>query len=280
MADPILGGPVGYDSTTGLYVNLATSEYLTPQQAQQLATSFQQAQAMQPIQYDEAGTRLTPDGPGYGTPLQQAQAAYAQQQAQAATGMLNPAINSQIAAQQAQGWTPGYTSQDAQAYFTANPDVYAAFQANNYGMSPTQYAQTHFNNYGQAEGRQWGVPAASNQTYSMDSRPPSTLTGSGVTQPLFQGNSIPSQPVFQGNSIPGLQDIRSQVPTATQPFSTTTPISSGPMLSNSSPQLGYDPNQILKPQGPLPYAVDSSAWRAAPTALTDLQRGGTGMLFS
>jgi len=39
------------------------------------------------------------------------------------------------------------------SYFTQNPDVAAAYAANNYGLSPTDFAATHFNLYGQAEQR-------------------------------------------------------------------------------------------------------------------------------
>ncbi len=38
-------------------------------------------------------------------------------------------------------------------YFAANPDVAAAYQQNNYGLSPEQFATTHFQKYGQGEGR-------------------------------------------------------------------------------------------------------------------------------
>ena len=39
------------------------------------------------------------------------------------------------------------------AYFTQNPDVAAAYQANNYGLSPADFATTHYNLYGQGEQR-------------------------------------------------------------------------------------------------------------------------------
>jgi hypothetical protein len=41
----------------------------------------------------------------------------------------------------------------AQTYFQQNPDVVAAYQANNYGLTPDQFAQTHFERFGQAEQR-------------------------------------------------------------------------------------------------------------------------------
>lgn len=39
------------------------------------------------------------------------------------------------------------------AYFQGNPDVAAAYQANQFGLTPEQFAQQHYNTYGQAEGR-------------------------------------------------------------------------------------------------------------------------------
>ena len=47
------------------------------------------------------------------------------------------------------------------SYFQQYPDVAAAFQQNNYGLTADQFAQVHFNNFGKAEGRTFGAPAAS-----------------------------------------------------------------------------------------------------------------------
>lgn len=41
----------------------------------------------------------------------------------------------------------------AEAYFQQNPDVAAAYQQNNYGLTPEQFAQTHYELYGQQEQR-------------------------------------------------------------------------------------------------------------------------------
>jgi hypothetical protein len=51
----------------------------------------------------------------------------------------------------------------APAYFAANPDVAAAFEANNYGMSPEQFAQTHYEKYGAGEQRAAPNPAVSDE---------------------------------------------------------------------------------------------------------------------
>jgi len=42
---------------------------------------------------------------------------------------------------------------NAQEYFATNPDVAAAFAANNYGMSADEFANYHFANYGASESR-------------------------------------------------------------------------------------------------------------------------------
>ena len=39
-------------------------------------------------------------------------------------------------------------------YFAANPDVAKAFEANNYGLTRDQFAQTHFDKFGRGEGRE------------------------------------------------------------------------------------------------------------------------------
>jgi len=47
-------------------------------------------------------------------------------------------------------------------YFANNPDVAAAYTANNYGMTPEQFAQTHYDKYGSTEQRATPLTAASN----------------------------------------------------------------------------------------------------------------------
>ena len=42
---------------------------------------------------------------------------------------------------------------NAQAYFSANPDVAASYASNNYGMTADEFANYHFANYGAAESR-------------------------------------------------------------------------------------------------------------------------------
>ena len=47
-------------------------------------------------------------------------------------------------------------------YFAANPDVAAAYTANNYGMTPEQFAQTHYDKYGSTEQRSSPLTTTSN----------------------------------------------------------------------------------------------------------------------
>jgi len=42
---------------------------------------------------------------------------------------------------------------NAQAYFSANPDVAASYAENAYGMTPQQFADFHYENYGRNEQR-------------------------------------------------------------------------------------------------------------------------------
>jgi hypothetical protein len=53
----------------------------------------------------------------------------------------------------AQGIGVNTASAAPNSYFTANPDVAAAFQQNSYGMTPEQFAATHYQNFGANEQR-------------------------------------------------------------------------------------------------------------------------------
>ena len=75
-------GVIQYEPQSGYYVNLSTGERMTLGQASALASQLQAAQSMTPIQYDEAGTRLTPDNVNAGTPQQLAAQQWAQAQQQ------------------------------------------------------------------------------------------------------------------------------------------------------------------------------------------------------
>lgn len=75
----------------------------------------------------------------------------------------------------------------------------------------------------------------------------------------------------------GLDDIRNQVGGTTQSFPTASPNSSGTTM------LGWNNGTSLEaPTNSPQFATvqDTSAWRAAPSALTPLQQGGRGMLYS
>ena len=83
--------------------------------------------------------------------------------------------------------------------------------------------------------------------------------------------AAPAQPV------PGLQDIRNQVGGTTPSFQTA------PSSNSGTTMLGWMNGTSMETTQPNPqYAPvqDTSAWRAAPSALTPLQQGGRGMLYS
>ena len=83
--------------------------------------------------------------------------------------------------------------------------------------------------------------------------------------------AAPAQPV------PGLQDIRNQVGGTTPSFQTA------PSSNSGTTMLGWMNGTSMETTPPNPqYAPvqDTSAWRAAPSALTPLQQGGRGMLYS
>lgn len=64
----------------------------------------------------------------------------------------------------------------ADVYFQQNPDVAAAFAANNYGLTKEQFAKTHFDKYGQFEQR--AAPSAGIPDYS--------ATAPGLLSPVNQ----------------------------------------------------------------------------------------------
>jgi len=106
-----------------------------------------------------------------------------------------------------------YMSQDAQAYFAANPDVWGAYQANNYGLNPTAFAQTHYNNHGSKEGRAWGVPAGTPAPTPAPVAAPAPVTApppGGGGSPLPTGGGTGSG--AGGNINPGLIDRGSAAP--------------------------------------------------------------------
>jgi len=107
---------------------------------------------------------------------------------------------------------------DATNYLNANPDVASAYQENNYGMGPEQYAQTHYQKYGMAEGRSSGQQT---QIPTFDYGQGDTFT----PQPYYsQNNGLTSQPNSKGastvNSYPhpqGMQGSYTNSATSGQP---------------------------------------------------------------
>ena len=257
----------------------------TPAQYQQIETMRSQAAAYIPIQYDEAGTRLTPDNVNAGTPQQLGAMQWAQQQQQPANlgGLLSgpnvqnfgisPTGEVSAPLTYSSGAGGNFMSEDAQAYFNRYPDLLPAYQANSLGLNPTQWAQTHFNKFGQGEQRTWGATSSSPLPTALPP-PANTVYQQRMDVPKVDLSPINKQ---NGTTVPGLQDIRNQVGGTTPSFQTA------PSSNSGTTMLGWMNGTSMETTQPNPqYAPvqDTSAWRAAPSALTPLQQGGRGMLYS
>lgn len=147
-----------------------------------------------------------------------------------------------------------------------------------YGMLNDQLAAklTAQNPYGMAPVTVQGV--APQTTYAAPPAPPPVGTPEWINWIMGQANQ-PTQPRNPLVSPPpaGLDDIRNQVGGTTQSFPTASPNSSGTTM------LGWNNGTSLEaPTNSPQFATvqDTSAWRAAPSALTPLQQGGRGMLYS
>jgi hypothetical protein len=155
---------------------------------------------------------------------------------------------------------------------------YSLNQANQgYGMLNDQLAAklTAQNPYGMAPVTVQGV--APQTTYAAPPAPPAVGTPEWINWIMGQAQQ-PTQPVAPQVSPPnGVDNIRSQVGGDTQAFPTASGNNSGTSM------LGWNNGTSLEaPTNSPQFATvqDTSAWRAAPAALTPLQQGGRGMLYS
>ncbi len=89
----------------------------------------------------------------------------------------------------------------AQSYFTANPDVATAFNANNYGLTADQFAQVHFNKHGQYEDRTAPVMAKVVSPAAQVSAYAPTVSGawSGASHIADGVQLIPGAPGYDPN---------------------------------------------------------------------------------
>lgn len=158
---------------------------------------------------------------------------------------------------------------------------YSVDQANQgYGMLNSQLAAqlTAQNPYGMAPVQVTGQ--APNPTYAAPLPAPSMADPEWIN--WIMGNNMSpvnttTQPIGTPQiSPPGLQDIRNQVGGATPSFPTASPMNSGTTMLGSP--MGTSMETQTNPQ----YSTvqDTSAWRAAPTALTPMQQAGRGMFYS
>lgn len=141
----------------------------------------------------------------YNTLVSQGRQEFADQFAAAMTAV-NAGVPVEQATQAAMASNP-----QAASYFSANPDVAAAYVQNSYGLTPEQFAQTHYERYGASEGRAApvSVPTQSTQTAPINFVNPlnnlGTVNNTALATGLSGGNT----------SIPGvtntLENLTSQI---------------------------------------------------------------------
>jgi len=150
-----------------------------------------------------------------------------------------------------------------------------------YGMLNEQFATqlTAQNPYGMPRVTVQGQ--APQTTYAAPPAPPAMGTPEWINWIMAQAQSptqVPNPTIAApAPTVPGLQDIRNQVGGTTPSFQTA------PSSNSGTTMLGWMNGTSMETTQPNPqYAPvqDTSAWRAAPSALTPLQQGGRGMLYS
>lgn len=164
-------------------------------------------------------------------------------------------------------YDPAYQASLTEAqrgYGMLNDQLAAQLTAQNpYGMAPVTVQ-------GQAPQITYAAPAAQPELGS----PEWINWVMGALQPVQQPQA-PNPNIAA--PTPGLQDIRNQVGGTTPSFQTA------PSSNSGTTMLGWMNGTSMETTQPNPqYAPvqDTSAWRAAPSALTPLQQGGRGMLYS
>ena len=73
---------------------------------------------------------------------------------------------------------------DVMDYYSANPDVWKAYQSNDFTKNPVSaagFAQTHYNTYGKNEGRTWGAPTTTTGTTGTTTGNPLSAFGQDLT---------------------------------------------------------------------------------------------------
>ena len=167
-------------------------------------------------------------------------------------------------------YDPAYQASLTEAqrgYGMLNDQLAAKLTAQNpYGMAPVTVR-------GQAPQTTYAAPAAQPELGS----PEWINWVMGALQPT-QAPQAPNPTIAAPASpVPGLQDIRNQVGGTTPSFPTA------PTSNSGTSMLGWMNGTSMEtmPANPQYAPVqDTSAWRAAPSALTPLQQGGRGMLYS
>lgn len=152
-------------------------------------------------------------------------------------------------------------------YGMLNDQLAAQLTAQNpYGMAPVTVQ-------GQAPQTTYSAPPAQPELGS----PEWINWVMGALQPTTAPTTPTPSIAAPAQPLPGLQDIRNQVGGAIPSFPTASPTTAGTTM------LGWNNGTSMEnPTHNQNFATvqDTSAWRAAPTAMTPLQQGGRGMLYS
>lgn len=177
------------------------------------------------------------------------------------------------------------TATNYNPYFTANPDVAAAYLQNTYGLTPEQFAQTHYQNYGQNEGR--AAPTSLAQDYSFQMPAGFNPAGGGLPAitsfkpPELTGDyakaatdaAAPTLKYYTGKTYQGDQvlNLAKQLATIADPSQIK-----GGVFGEKKPSVGFDYSEAQKILGGEPTVYDQvlldSAANLIDQGITDLSQ--------
>ena len=197
------------------------------------------------------------------------------------TGIFQRAVAEAVA----KGIESTTTATNYNPYFTANPDVAAAYLQNTYGLTPEQFAQTHYQNYGQNEGR--AVPTSLAQDYSFQMPSGFNPAGGGLpaitsfNPPELTGDyakaatdaAAPTLKYYTGKTYQGDQvlNLAKQLATIADPSQIK-----GGVFGEKKPSVGFDYSEAQKILGGEPTVYEQvlldSAANLIDQGITDLSQ--------
>ena len=147
------------------------------------------------------------------------------------------------------------TATNYNPYFTANPDVAAAYLQNTYGLTPEQFAAYHYNTYGQYEGRAAPTAGDTGATTASSTTPSNTLR-------YYTGKTYPTDQVVNlAKQLATIADLQSF---------------SGGVFGENKPSVGFDYSEAVKALGGSPTTVDQvlldSAANLLDQGITDISQ--------